>query len=146
MKGAKESRQQKGSEKGKRKQAEEEKRKGQKKTGGRKAVKREQKKGGRKTSFLAGKLFLQGEKVGRTIFQKELVEAEIGVITAPLSAGFFFQRKDFQIAKIVFQIIAGLARDIGIDGADGGGICNAEALQHFGNLAVGGILIMNHSV
>ena len=52
MKGAKESRQQKGSEKGKRKQTEEEKRKGQKKTGGRKAVKREQKKGGRKTSFL----------------------------------------------------------------------------------------------
>lgn len=52
MKGAKESRQQKGSEKGKRKQAEEENRKGQKKTGGRKAVKREQKKGGRKTSFL----------------------------------------------------------------------------------------------
>lgn len=40
VKGAKESRQQKGSEKG------------QKKTGGRKAVKREQKKGGRKTSFL----------------------------------------------------------------------------------------------
>ena len=41
MKGAKESRQQKGSEKGKRKQAEEEKRKGQKKTGGRKTVKKE---------------------------------------------------------------------------------------------------------
>ena len=40
VKGAKESRQQKGSEKGKRKQAEEEKRKGQKKTGGRRAAKR----------------------------------------------------------------------------------------------------------
>ena len=74
------------------------------------------------------------------------MELIVGVSSSPQFPGRIPQRQDFQIAQIIFQIIAGFQRYLGVDGQDGSLVGDTEAFQDMGYFAVRGIIIVDHNV
>ena len=90
--------------------------------------------------------FLKGQEVGRPAVQIEAMEPVIRVFFSPELLCLLLEGQDLQIPQIIFQVITGFLSDVGVYGAAGIAVGNAETLQYLGNLVVGGSLIVDHDI